>query len=189
MIGRITGKLIEKSPPLVCVDVNGIGYDIDVPMSTFYDLPELGQTVTLFTHMIVREDAHSLFGFASATDRKTFKTLLKVSGIGARSALAILSSSSSQDLAAAVERQDAAFLVKIPGIGKKTAERLLLELRGKLEVTSMTPLFAGDSQQDIMDALLALGYSEKESAKTIKALPDGLSVTEGIKQALKLISQ
>ncbi|MFJ1301060.1 Holliday junction branch migration protein RuvA [Pseudomonadota bacterium AL_CKDN230030165-1A_HGKHYDSX7] len=186
MIGRITGTLIEKSPPVVCVDVNGVGYDIDVPMSTLYALPENGARVTLYTHLVVREDAHLLYGFATAAERSAFRELVKVSGIGARTALSVLSGLSVADLAQAITLQEAGRLTRVPGIGKKTAERLLLEMRGKLGAdigASAHPIQEG--QADILNALLALGYSDKESQAALKALPEGVSVSDGIRLALK----
>ena len=190
MIGRLTGTLIEKLPPTVCLDVNGVGYDIDVPMSTLYDLPELGAKVTLFTHLAVREDAHTLFGFLHAAERSTFRALIKVSGIGSRTALALLSGMSVSDLAASIANQDAALLLKVPGIGKKTAERLLLELRGKLGDTHSTQTNpANHSQTDILNALIALGYSERESQAALKTLPVEITVSDGIRMALKSLAK
>lgn len=197
MIGRITGTLLEKSPPQIVVDVGGLGYELDVPMSTFYGLPATGQKVTLFTQFVVREDAHLLFGFASADEREAFRQLLKVSGIGARTALAVLSGLSVSDLAQAVALQEAGRLVKIPGIGKKTAERLLLELRDRLgkalpslaaSVGSATPSPASD-RSDILNALLALGYNEREALAATKGLPEDASVSDGIRAALKLLAK
>jgi Holliday junction DNA helicase RuvA len=188
MIGRITGTLIEKSPPTVCVDVNGVGYDVDVPMSTLYALPETGARVSLYTHLTVREDAHLLYGFATTGERSAFRELVKVSGIGARTALAVLSGLSVADLAQAITLQESGRLTRVPGIGKKTAERLLLEMRGKLGADIGTAAHAmPDSQSDILNALLALGYSEKESLAALKALPDGIGVSDGIRQALKAL--
>ena len=190
MIGRITGKLIEKRPPLVLLEVQGVGYEIDVPMSTFYQLPAIGSQVTLHTHLVVREDAHLLFGFGSEEERAAFRQLLKISGVGARTALAVLSGLSVADLQQTVRAQDSGRLTKIPGIGKKTAERLLLELRGKLEMTlspDATP--AATRSQDVLNALLALGYNEREANWAIGQLSDGLPVADGIRQALKLLSK
>ncbi|VFR18408.1 Holliday junction DNA helicase RuvA [plant metagenome] len=186
MIGRITGTLLEKSPPTLCVDVNGVGYDIDVPMSTLYALPETGARVTLYTHLAVREDAHVLYGFASAQERAAFRELIKVSGIGARIALAVLSGLTVADLAQAITLQESARLIRVPGIGKKTAERLLLEMRGKLgaDLGAAVPAVP-DSQSDILNALMALGYSDRESSAALKALPEGVDVSEGIRLALK----
>ena len=191
MIGRLSGTLLEKSPPQVLVDVQGVGYEVDVPMSTFYNLPHTGEKVTLFTHYVVREDAHLLFGFGTASERALFRQLIKITGIGARMALAILSGMTVNDLAQAVTLQEAGRLVKIPGIGKKTAERLLLELKGKLGadigVVAGTP--HNDAQADVLNALLALGYSDKEALLAIKAMPPGTGVSDGIKMALKALSK
>jgi Holliday junction DNA helicase RuvA len=190
MIGRITGRLAEKSPPLVLVDVGGVGYEIDVPMSTFYNLPAIGETVSLLTHFVVREDAQQLFGFLSAPERATFRELVKISGVGPRTALGILSGLSVAELAQAVTRQDGARLVKVPGIGKKTAERLLLELKGKLGADLALPATAvGESGADIVQALMALGYNERDANAALKALPAGVGVSEGIKLALKALNK
>ena len=188
MIGRITGTLIEKLPPTICVDVGGLGYDIDVPMSTLYSLPDTGARVTLYTHLTVREDAHILYGFATAGERSAFRQLIKVSGIGARTALSVLSGLSVADLAQAITLQESGRLTRVPGIGKKTAERLLLEMRGKLGADIGAAAHAApDNQSDILNALLALGYSEKESLSALKTLPEGVGVSDGIKQALKAL--
>ncbi|MCA3184177.1 MULTISPECIES: Holliday junction branch migration protein RuvA [unclassified Cupriavidus] len=192
MIGRIAGTLLEKNPPHLLVDCHGVGYEIDVPMSTFYNLPAVGQPVTLLTQQIIREDAHLLFGFGTATERNTFRELIKITGIGARMALAVLSGLSVPELAQAVTMQEAGRLTKIPGIGKKTAERLLLELKGKLgadlgHVPGAAPV--PDNAVDVLNALLALGYSEKEAAQAIKQVPAGTGVSEGIKLALKALSK
>ena len=195
MIGRITGRLAEKNPPQILIDVNGVGYELEVPMSTFYGLPALGQNVSLSTHMAVREDGHFLYGFATEDERAAFRQLLKVAGIGARTALAVLSGLSVHDLAQAVALQETGRLVKIPGIGKKTAERLLLELRDKLAKAlpavagSVTANLPGDDRADIVNALLALGYNEKEALGAVKQLPDGVGVSDGIRQALKGLSK
>ncbi len=190
MIGRLTGLLAEKNPPQIVLDVHGVGYEIDVPMSTFYNLPAAGEKVTLVTHFAVREDGHFLYGFLSESERFAFRQLLKISGIGARIALAVLSGLSVGDLAAAVARQEAGRLTKIPGIGKKTAERLLLELKGKLAETTGAALpVADDSSQDILNALLALGYNEREAGAALKQLPAGVGTSDGIRQALKLLSK
>ena len=190
MIGRIVGRLAEKSPPQVLVDVGGVGYEIDVPMSTFYNLPGLGEAVTLLTHFVVREDAQLLYGFLTAAERATFRELIKVSGVGPRTALALLSGMSVDELSQAVARQDSTRLTKVPGIGKKTAERLTLELKGKLgpDLGAVT-VVEGDESADIVQALLALGYSDKEARASLKALPAGVSVSEGIKLALKSLSR
>jgi Holliday junction DNA helicase RuvA len=191
MIGRIHGRLIEKHPPQIVVDVQGVGYEIDVPMSTFYQLPATGSEVSLYTHLVVREDAHQLFGFATEAERRAFRQLLRISGIGARTALSVLSGLSVADLREAVAAQDGGRLTKIPGIGQKTAERLLLELRDKLDaVAAASPAAKGDGQAgDIANALLALGYNDREAGWALKQLPAGLNVAEGIRQALKLLSK
>ena len=192
MIGRIAGTLLEKNPPQVLIDANGVGYELDVPMSTFYNLPELGGRVTLFTHLVVREDAHLLFGFATDAERRVFRQLLKVSGVGARTALAVLSGLSVGDLAQAVTMQDAGRLTKVPGIGKKTAERLLLELKGKLGVEFATAVDVHrlpSAGSDVLNALLALGYNEKEALAATKQLPSDVTVADGIRQALRVLSK
>ncbi|MDO4937911.1 MAG: Holliday junction branch migration protein RuvA [Sutterellaceae bacterium] len=190
MIGRIEGRLIEKNPPQVLVDVHGVGYEIDVPMSTFYNLPAVGQTVVLLTHFVVREDAQLLYGFASAKERSVFRILIKISGIGARTALAILSGMSVEALAQAVSMQDTAMLTRVPGIGKKTAERLVLELKGKLGADLTGPALGtspNDARSDVAAALVALGYSEKEALAAAKRLPEDISVNDGIREALKSV--
>ncbi len=189
MIGKITGRLAERKPPQIVVDVHGVGYEIDVPMSTFYQLPPSGSEVSLFTHLAVREDAHLLYGFATEQERQVFRQLLKISGVGARTALSVLSGMSISDLYEAVAAQDSARLVKVPGIGKKTAERLLLELKDKFDVTVVAATAAGAHSGDILNALLALGYNDKESSWAVKQLPGGSAVAEGIRQALKLLSK
>jgi Holliday junction DNA helicase RuvA len=190
VIGRISGKLLAKQPPQIIVDVQGVGYEIDVPMSTFYQLPATGSDVTLFTHLTVREDAHLLYGFAAEHERHVFRKLLKISGVGARTALSVLSGMSVSELYEAVSAQDGARLTKIPGIGKKTAERLLLELKDKLDVTVVTAVETGGGiRSDILNALLALGYNDKEAAWAVKQLPGGSAVADGIRQALKLLSK
>ncbi|MFT0547298.1 Holliday junction branch migration protein RuvA [Allopusillimonas ginsengisoli] len=190
MIGRITGKLIEKLPPVVCIDVGGVGYEIDVPMSTLYDLPETGSTITLYTHLAVREDAHTLYGFLSAKERSAFRALIKVTGIGARTALSVLSGMTVDELGAAITQQETVRLTRVPGIGKKTAERLLLELRGKLGADlPQAPGTLTNGRDDIMNALLSLGYSSSESQAALKKLPEGVEVAEGIRLALKSLSR
>lgn len=189
MIGRVAGLLLEKAPPRILVDVQGVGYELEVPMSTFYQLGAIGTPVALLTHFVVREDAQLLFGFLTDAERRTFRELVKVSGVGPRTALAVLSGLSAEELAQAVAQQSTARLVKVPGIGKKTAERLLLELKGKLEPAGQPmPALATDSQADVLQALLALGYSEKEAAAALKSMPADLGVSEGIKYALKALS-
>lgn len=191
MIGRLTGVLAEKAPPQVLVDVQGVGYEVDVPMSSFYNLPALGERVTLLIHPVVREDAHLLYGFLTHEERATFRELVKISGIGPRTALSVLSGLSVADLAAAISRQEGGRLQKVPGIGKKTAERLLLELKGKLapDLAGLGPAAAlhSDAQADIVQALMALGYSEKDAAAALKKLPAEVGVSEGIKLALKAL--
>jgi len=191
MIGRLSGLLAQKSPPLVLVDVHGVGFEVDVPMSTFYNLPALGEKVVLLTHFVVREDAQVLFGFLTEPERATFRLLVKISGVGPRTALSILSGLSVDELAQAVTRQDGARLVKVPGIGKKTAERLLLELKGKLgpDLALPTSTPVSDTQGDITQALQALGYSDREAAAALKALPADVGVSEGIKLALKALNR
>jgi len=191
MIGRIHGKLLEKHPPQIVVDVQGVGYELDVPMSTFYQLPATGAEVSLYTHLVVREDAHQLFGFATDAERRAFRQLLRISGIGARTALSVLSGLSVADLREAVSSQDSGRLTKIPGIGKKTAERLLLELRDKLDAVAVASAAArGDGQAaDVTNALLALGYNDKEASWAVKQLPAGVNVSDGIRQALRLLSK
>ena len=192
MIGRLSGRLAAKAPPQVLLDVGGVGYELDVPMSTFFNLPALGEPVVLLTHLVVREDAHILYGFLAEGERATFRELVKISGVGPRTALAILSGLSVAELAAAVSRQDAARLVKVPGIGKKTAERLLLELKGKLGPDLALPAGAvalSDAQADIAQALQALGYSERDAQAATKALPAGVGVADGIRQALKALNR
>lgn len=189
MIGRIEGRLLEKNPPQILVDVHGVGYEISVPMSTFYNLPDLGATVTLLTHFVVREDAQLLYGFLSASERSAFRELIKVSGIGARTALSVLSGLSVDALAQAISAQDAAMLTRVPGIGKKTAERLVLELKGKLgaDFTHTTGANTSSAKADIISALIALGYSEREASAATRKLPDDISVSDGIREALKSV--
>lgn len=192
MIGRITGILLEKNPPEVVVDVGGVGYEIAVPMSTFYPLPAIGERVSLHTQLIVREDAHLLYGFATHSERAAFRQLLKISGVGPKVALAVLSGLSVNDLAGAIATQDAARLTKIPGIGKKTAERLLLELRDKFHTPgaiSSTDSASVSDSGDILNALIALGYNEREAQFAIKQMPGDVAVADGIRQALKILSK
>jgi len=191
MIGRITGILLEKRPPQVLVDVQGVAYEVDVPMSTFYQLPGTGGRVSLHTHLVVREDAHLLFGFATDAERQTFRLLLKITGVGTRIALALLSGMTVEELYQAVASQDVARLTKIPGIGRKTAERLLLELRDKLAAQAQgLPSTATPSPKaDALNALLALGYSDKEAAAALAKLPADLTTSEAIRQALRLLSK
>jgi len=190
MIGRLSGILLEKNPPQLLIDCNGVGYEVNVPMSTFYNLPGINEKVVLLTHLTVREDAHILFGFGSQEERQVFRELVKISGIGARTALAILSGMSVADLSQAITLQEAGRLTKVPGIGKKTAERLLLELKGKLGADiGAGGAAASDTSSDVLNALLALGYSDKEAMLALKQVPAGSSVSDGIKLALKALSK
>ena len=190
MIGKLTGTLADKNPPQVLLDCHGVGYEVDVPMSTFYNLPGVGEKVSLLTHFVVREDAQVLYGFGTPGERETFRQLIRISGVGPRTALSVLSGMSVAEIAQAITAQDAGRLVKVPGIGKKTAERLLLELRGKLGADlGPAPGAATDEQADILQALLALGYSDKEAGAALKALPPGVGVSEGIKTALKALAR
>ncbi len=190
MIGRIAGTLAEKTPPQILVDANGVGYELEVPMSTFYELPAVGERVVLLTHFVVREDAQMLYGFGRADERAAFRQLIKVAGVGPRTALAVLSGLSVAELAQAVATQESGRLVKLPGIGKKTAERLLLELKGKLGDALAAPAAAPvDGQADILQALLALGYNDREAAAALKALPKDVGVSEGIRLALKALAR
>jgi Holliday junction DNA helicase RuvA len=189
MIGRISGLLLEKNPPQVLVDCSGVGYEVDVSMSTFYNLPELGGKVTLLTHLVVREDAHLLYGFANQAERAAFRELVKISGVGPRTALAVLSGISVSELAEVVTLQQPERLIKVPGIGKKTAERLLLELKGKLGADLPGASIAGESSVDIVKALTALGYSEREALASVKALEPGVAVADGIRAALKVLGR
>ena len=196
MIGRLSGQLLEKTPPQITVDVQGLGYEIDVPMSTFYNLPACGEKVSLHTHLVVREDGHFLYGFSTEAERAAFRQLLKISGIGARTALAVLSGMSVAELAHAVTMQEAGRIIKVPGIGKKTAERLLLELRDRLPkfaLGGIPSVGAGktpsNSSSDILNALLALGYNEREALGAMKTLAPDATVSDGIRGALKLLSK
>lgn len=192
MIGRLQGKLIEKAPPQILIDVNGVGYEVDVPMSTFCNLPTEGQPLTLLTHMVVREDAQLLYGFATASERQAFRALIRISGIGPRIALAVLSGMSPNDLADAVEQNNIGLLTRVPGIGKKTAERLVLELKGKLNGSAFasTPgATASDVHNDIVSALLALGYSEREAQSAVHQLPPDVTVNDGIRLTLKALAR
>lgn len=191
MIGRITGVILEKHPPQVLVDVQGVAYEVGVPMSTFYNLPANGTRVTLHTHLIVREDAHLLFGFSSDGERQAFRQLLKISGIGARTALAVLSGMTVDELQQAVAGQDSARLIRVPGIGRKTAERLLLELRDKLRGEAGVTLSGAvqSPRSDALDALLSLGYADKEANTALARLPADLNTSESIRQALRLLSK
>jgi Holliday junction DNA helicase RuvA len=192
MIGRIAGQLLARNPPEILVDVGGVGYELDVPMSTFYDLPALGERVVLLTHQVVREDANLLYGFLTAAERSAFRELIRISGVGPRMALAVLSGLSVADLTSAVALQESGRLIKVPGIGKKTADRLLLELKGKLGpelAGAQTQSAMADHSADILRALVSLGYSEKEASLAARQVPADASVSDGIKQALKLLAR
>lgn len=192
MIGRLKGVLLEKTPPFVLLDVNGIGYEVEVPMSTFYNLPAIGESVVLLTQFIVREDAQLLYGFGSDRERATFRQLLKVNGVGAKSALSILSGLSVEDLLQAVTLQETAMLVRVPGVGKKTAERLLLELKDKFTVDGVAAMNSSQPKSasgDVLNALLALGYNDREALAAVKQLPADIVVADGIRQALKSLSK
>ena len=192
MIGRLTGTLLEKQPPLVLLDVQGVGYEVNVPMSTFYTLPDTGEVIILHTYLVVREDVHLLFGFATETERQAFRQLVKISGVGARTALAVLSGLSVSDLYQAVVDQDSRQIIQVPGIGKKTAERLLLELRDKLSSDMIGPDGHASSSKvnnDVLNALLALGYNEREASWAMKELSLDVTVSEGIREALKFLSK
>ena len=187
MIGRLSGRLLSKQPPQILVDCGGVAYELDVPMSTFFGLPATGESVTLHTHLVVREDAHVLYGFATLEERAAFRQLIRISGVGARTALAVLSGLSVAELAQAVALQEPGRLTKVPGIGKKTAERLLLELKGKIADAESRP--AAGAAGDVVHALVGLGYSEKEAAAAVKSLPPGVAVAEGLRAALKALAK
>ena len=192
MIGRLSGTLLEKNPPQILLDVQGVAYEVDVPMSTFYNLPGAGERVTLYTQLIVREDAHLLYGFGTENERHAFRQLTKVNGIGARTALSVLSGLSVAELAQAITMQESGRLTRIPGIGKKTAERILLELKDKLGAQLTTAVGtnrAPPASADVLNALFALGYNEKEALAAVRSLPEGLAVADGIKHALKTLSK
>lgn len=190
MIGRLQGLLAEKNPPELVIDCNGVGYEVLVPMSTFYNLPGIGEKVTLLTHFVVREDAQILYGFGNHAERAAFRQLIKISGVGPRTALSVLSGMSVEELSQAITRQEAGRIIKVPGIGKKTAERLLLELKGKLGADiGVHVSITHDSQSDILQALVALGYSDRDAALALKALPPEVGVSDGIKLALRALAK
>jgi len=191
MIGRIEGRLLEKNPPGILVDANGVGYEIDVPMSTFYQLPSISERVTLLTHLIVREDAHQLYGFSTHSERAAFRELIKISGVGARTALSVLSGLSVSELAQTITLQESGRLTRVPGIGKKTAERLLLELKGKLgaDLGTAKTTAANDTATDVIRALLALGYNEREANAAVRGMPTDAEVSDGIRFALKSLAK
>lgn len=193
MIGRLTGVLLRKEPPALLLDVGGVGYELEAPMTTFYDLPAVGERVTLFTHLVVREDAHLLYGFSRESQRRLFRGLLKVNGVGPRVALAVLSGLSEEEFARCVLHEDLARLTQVPGIGRKTAERLVIEMRDKLarEPEGGAPMSAmttapADPVSEAVSALVALGYKPHEASRAVRALPSkGLKAEEIIRQALK----
>ena len=190
MIGRLHGKLLEKNPPQILIDVSGVGYEVDVPMSTFCNLPEVGGELTLHTHFVVREDAELLYGFATLAERAVFRALIKISGVGPKIALALLSGITVDQLKDAVDRGETGLLTKVPGIGKKTAERLVLELKGKLAGTGAATAAVPTSgaRADVAAALIALGYSEREAAAASKKLPEDCTVNDGLRLALKSLT-
>ena len=193
MIGKISGVLVTKAPPMVMVDVGGVGYELDVPMSTLYALPATGEKVSLVTHLVVREDAHLLYGFATEAERASFRQLLKISGVGPKVALAVLSGLSVDELASAIASQDTARITRVPGIGKKTAERLLLELKGKVLLGGAPGVKLGSDKQvhtsDVLNALLSLGYNDREANAAMRDLPADVSVSDGIRLALKMLAK
>jgi Holliday junction DNA helicase RuvA len=191
MIARLKGILIEKTPPHVVIDCNGVGYECEVPMSTFYNLPAIGESITILTHFVVREDAQLLYGFGTERERATFRQLLKVNGVGAKSALSILSGLSVEDLIQAIALQETGMLTRVPGVGKKTAERLLLELKDKFSVEGLTGAsnLPKSAASDVLNALVSLGYNEKEAVLAVKQLAPDVGVSEGIKLALKSLSK
>lgn len=190
MIGRLHGKLLEKNPPQILIDVSGVGYEVDVPMSTFCNLPEVGGELTLHTHFVVREDAQLLYGFATLAERAVFRALIKISGVGPKIALALLSGITVDQLKDAVDRGETGLLTKVPGIGKKTAERLVLELKDKLAGTgaATAAVPTSDARADVAAALIALGYSEREAAAATKKLPEDCTVNDGLRLALKSLT-
>lgn len=191
MIGKLSGKLVEKAPPLVVIDCHGVGYEVLVSMNTFYNLPHLGESCSVLTHMIVREDAHLLYGFGSTEERACFRELIKVTGLGPKTALSILSGMTVNDLASAIAQQELGLLTRVPGIGKKTAERMLLELKDKIGAIpgASTSVVGNQHHADILQALLALGYSDKEAQLTLKSLPADIGISDGIKQALRSLAK
>ncbi|AGX87079.1 Holliday junction branch migration protein RuvA [Candidatus Symbiobacter mobilis] len=190
MIGKLTGILAEKNPPDILLDCHGVGYEVQVPMSTFYVLPACGETTSLLTHLVVREDAHTLYGFATTAERRAFRELLRITGVGPRTALCVLSGMSPDDLSRAVTTQDTGPLMQVPGIGKKTAQRLLLELKGRLGDAATAPVPGGDAtKSDILQALLSLGYSDREASTALQSLPEGVSVSDGIRKALQALAK
>jgi len=193
MIGHIHGRLVQKQPPLLLIDVGGVGYEIEAPMTTIYRLPELGGDIHLYTHLVVREDAHLLFGFATTEERRLFRTLIKVNGVGARMALTILSGIEADEFAQCIQDGDAARLVRLPGIGRKTADRLIVEMRDRLsdwEPAAGSGTAAAGTQEDpaaeAVSALIALGYKPQEASRFVHAVAEaGMSSEAIIREALK----
>ncbi|MES9856385.1 MAG: Holliday junction branch migration protein RuvA [Sedimenticola sp.] len=200
MIGRLSGAIAYKQPPFLMVDVNGVGYELEAPMSTFYDLPAQGEKVTLFTHLAIRDDAHVLYGFTNESERVLFRALLKVSGIGAKVALAILSGMNAEEFSICIQNDDIAALTRLPGIGKKTAERLIVEMRdrlAKLELggggvrtsASTSALIVANPVSDAVGALISLGYKPIDATKMVRSVAsDGLASEDIIRQALKAVA-
>lgn len=192
MIGSIRGRLLEKNPPQILVETNGVGYEIDVPMSTLYNLPDIGAEVFLYTHYVVREDAELLFGFSTKAERSLFRLLIRISGIGPKIALSILSGISASILAQAVSQAEPGLLTRIPGVGKKTAERIVLELKGKIDTvvgSADSQTLTSGAKADIISALVSLGYSEREALQAVKGLAADVTVNDGIREALKALSK
>lgn len=195
MIGHLRGKLIHKEPPSLLIDVNGVGYELDAPMTTFYDLPAIGDSVTLHTHLVVRDDAHLLYGFSRAAQRHLFRSLLKVSGVGPRVALAILSGLTVDEFVACITTEDVVRITRVPGIGRKTAERLIVEMRDKVQAEEALTGAASSTNTDVgslnpvgeaVGALMALGYKPNEASRLVRTVEsDGLNTEEIIRQALK----
>jgi holliday junction DNA helicase RuvA len=196
VIGFLKGRLAIKQPPMLLVDVNGVGYEVEAPMSTFYGLPATGEPVALFTHLVVREDAHILFGFGTESERRLFRSLLKISGVGPKMALGILSGASVEDFLRTIEAEDVTMLTRIPGIGRKTAERVIIEMRDNVQKLSAAAPGVGQTaaalgaaptpHSEAFSALLALGYKPPEITRLLKAADEpGLSTTEIIRRALK----
>jgi Holliday junction DNA helicase RuvA len=191
VIGLLRGKILSKQPPRLLIDVQGVGYEVDAPMTTFYDLPGTGEEVTLFTHLAVREDAHTLYGFARVSDRELFRSLLKVNGVGARLALTILSGMEPGEFVQCVQEGNTAALVRLPGVGKKTAERLIIELRDRLEGTATVPAAASDAApaaaaspvEDAVSALVGLGYKPQDASRMVRAIDSGAMSSEDIIRA------
>lgn len=195
MIGRLSGKLVHKEPPALLIDVNGVGYELEAPMTTFYELPATGETVTLHTHLVVRDDAHLLYGFSQENQRRLFRSLLRVSGVGPRVALAILSGLTTEEFVSCITSEDVARITRVPGIGRKTAERLIVEMRDKVQTEDGVSSGAKSAQAsevplnpvgEAVSALMALGYKANEATRLVRTVEgDGLNTEEIIRQALK----